>query len=265
MKTVVGLMNNRDEAENVVQDLVNSGFRRDTISIMASDEEPTGLQGEEDRGEVEARTKGAVKGVEVGAAVGGIAGLVVGLTGLAAIPGIGPVIAAGPIVALLSGAGMGAVAGGAIGALTKMGVTEEDARYYAEGVRRGGFLVTVAADDDSAEKAADIMRLHGAIDLDKQAESWREEGWFEKTEPAFDDDEFQRHFSSTYGPEGERFETYRSAYHYAEAKSSDPQLRGKEWPEVEEDIHRDWERSHPEPWTKVKEAIHYGWDRTRRH
>jgi hypothetical protein len=373
MKTVVGLMNNREEAQLVVQDLVNSGFQRDAISIMAGDQEGLGYkeglgyQGEEykSEGEGEARTEGAMKGAGTGAAVGGAAGLLVGLTGLA-IPGIGPIIAAGPIAALFAGAGVGAVAGGAIGALTKMGVPEEDAHYYAEGVKRGGFLVTVSADDQNADLAAVVMRRHGAIDIDQQAQTWRQEGWtrFDETAPyaessqqvsnevpaaasrqfyereamteanasaefeersnvqekqeleqkevpyaassqefyqrdaglgesgssqleretipraagsderlegqletgsVTDDEELDRYFSNTYGSRREGFEAYRSAFHYAEVKSCEPQLCDKEWPEVEEVIHQDWERTHPGTWYEVKEAIHLGWDKRRHH
>ncbi|HEY3461430.1 MAG TPA: hypothetical protein VGL52_11450 [Casimicrobiaceae bacterium] len=119
---------------------------------------------------------GAAAGAVTGGVVGGAAGLAASLMGLA-IPGIGPIIAAGPIVSLLTGAGVGAVAGGLIGGLTDMGVSESDAQYYAEAVRRGGALVTVRADDARAERAADIMRAHGAIDIERRAERWREQGW----------------------------------------------------------------------------------------
>ena len=82
-----------------------------------------------------------------------------------------------------------------------------------------------------------------------------------------DDEEFQRHFRATYGERGERFEEpYRSAYHFAEAESSShPQFVDKDWYEVEEEIHRDWEMSHPGTWIRVENAIHFGWDRTRQH
>jgi hypothetical protein len=119
---------------------------------------------------------GAAAGAVTGGVVGGAAGLAASLMGLA-IPGIGPIIAAGPIVSLLTGAGVGAVAGGLIGGLTDMGVSEGDAEYYAEAVRRGGALVTVRADDARAERAADIMRAHGAADIERRAEQWRERGW----------------------------------------------------------------------------------------
>ena len=119
---------------------------------------------------------GAATGAVTGGVVGGAAGLAASLMGLA-IPGIGPIIAAGPIVATLSGAGVGAVAGGLIGGLTDMGVSKTDAEYYAESVRRGGALVTVRADDTRAERAAEIMREHGAVDIERRAEQWRQRGW----------------------------------------------------------------------------------------
>jgi hypothetical protein len=119
---------------------------------------------------------GAATGAVTGGVVGGAAGLAASLMGLA-IPGIGPIIAAGPIVATLSGAGVGAVAGGLIGGLTDMGVSKTDAEYYAESVRRGGALVTVRADDTRAERAAEIMREHGAIDIERRADQWRQRGW----------------------------------------------------------------------------------------
>ena len=118
----------------------------------------------------------AAAGAVTGGVVGGAAGLAASLAGLA-IPGIGPIIAAGPIVSLLTGAGVGAVAGGLIGGLTDLGVSPGDAEYYAEAVRRGGALVTVRADDARAERAAEIMRAHGAVDIERRAEQWRERGW----------------------------------------------------------------------------------------
>jgi hypothetical protein len=127
----------------------------------------------------------AAAGAVTGGVVGGAAGLAASLMGLA-IPGIGPIIAAGPIVSLLTGAGVGAVAGGLIGGLTDMGVSHGDAQYYAEAVRRGGALVTVRADDARAERAAEIMRNHGAVDIERRAEQWRQRGWSgfdEKAQP----------------------------------------------------------------------------------
>ena len=106
-------------------------------------------------------------------------GLAVCLLGwaLLAIPGIGPIVAAGPLVAALTGAGIGAVAGGLIGALTDVGVPEEEAGYYAEGVRRGGTLVTINAEDSMADQAIDILEDHNAVDVEQRASAWKQSGW----------------------------------------------------------------------------------------
>jgi len=358
-KTVVGLMDNSHDAQEAIQELESSGFGRENIRIMAEEAPSEGLKGKE---KIE-----RISGTE---------------------------------------AGVGPVAGGATGELKRMGIPDGDARNYAEGVRRGGILVTVRCDDDDAGKAAEIMSRNGAIDVENRALSWgteetsrlgglgttasperegvipvveeevqigkrqvatggvrvyshvterpveeqvtlREErakverrpvdrpateaegaafkersfeiretaeepvvskqarvkeevlvgkeaverteqvhdtvrrteveveksGEFGKTSGEFtglrsgagEDNEFLTHFSSNYATKGERFDAYRSAYHYAENRSTDPKLEGREWPEVEEDIHQDWEKSHPGTWTQFKDAIHYGWKKTRKH
>ena len=146
-QTVVGLMDTPREAESVVRDLTSScGCDRSDIGLMARgpQDEAGSARGAEGASEVGA---GALKGAGTGAAVGGVLGLVAGAASLA-IPGVGPIIAAGPIAAGLAGAGIGAVAGGLIGALTKIGVPEDEAHYYAEGVKRGGTLITLHARDE---------------------------------------------------------------------------------------------------------------------
>jgi stress response protein YsnF len=175
-KTVIGLFNNLEEAQNVVKDLVARGIERDDIGFMANEKQVTPGRTEMARegGDV---ASGALAGAGTGAAIGGVAGLALALAPLA-IPGIGPIVAAGPIAAALTGAGLGAVTGGLIGGLTRLGVPDEDAHYYAEGVRRGGILVTVAADDErEAQMAADILRRHGAVDIDQRASEWKRQGW----------------------------------------------------------------------------------------
>jgi stress response protein YsnF len=191
-QTVVGLMDTIDEAQDVVQDLVESGFDRNDISIMSRKDEEAEVVTEE-RDTTSGIGSGTAKGAGAGAAIGGIAGLVVGLTGLA-IPGVGPIIAAGPLAAALAGAGIGAVAGGIVGALTDIGVPEEDAHYYAEGVRRGGVLVTVATEDATADRAAEIMRSHGAVDIEERAQQWRGTGWekFDETSTPYTSDQITR-------------------------------------------------------------------------
>src|SRR5438045_800701 len=140
-KTVVGVFDNMDDAQSVVRELENAGFSREDISVVAHQENsgqaatPTGetpaATGEMPvaSGETPATsdtTAHVATDAGVGAALGGIGGLLLSFAGLA-IPGVGPVLAVGPIVAALSGAGIGAVAGGIIGALTEAGIPEEEA------------------------------------------------------------------------------------------------------------------------------------------
>ena len=175
VKTIVGSFDSFNEAHQVANDLRAAGFLDSDISIVAnnaSGEYREDARVRTDDNEASATAKGAV----TGAVVGGGAGLAASLAGLA-IPGIGPIIAAGPIVATLAGAGTGAVAGGLIGGLVDLGVPENDAQYYAEAVRRGGALVTVRADEGRADEVADILRAHGAIDIEDRVERWRESGW----------------------------------------------------------------------------------------
>jgi hypothetical protein len=185
-RTVIALYEDFASANAAVRDLVDHGFPRDDISIMASD--AAGEYGKYlNRGNAAEGETGAASGAGigagVGAVVGGLGGLLVGL-GALAIPGIGPVLAAGPLAAALTGlagAGAGAVAGGVtgglIGALVDMGVPEETAGYYAEGIRRGGTLVTVRTEDNMAESARDIMNHHNPIDINERATQWRQAGW----------------------------------------------------------------------------------------
>ena len=180
-KTVVGLFDDFQDAQTVVRDLTNAGFARESISIAAN-KTASGYTGDgsDFNSGASASANAAGKDATVGAWVGGGVGLLVGL-GLLIIPGVGPILAAGPIIAALgttaAGAGIGAAAGGLIGGLTHIGVPQEHAEYYAEGVRRGGTLVTVDAPDDKAQQAVDIMNGNGAVDIDTRAASYRSSGY----------------------------------------------------------------------------------------
>src|SRR5205807_1787185 len=204
-KTVVGVFDNMDDAQNVVRELENAGFLRQDISVVAhknaSGEVQTGT------GETSAptgapdRTAHVVSDAGVGAALGGVGGLLLSFAGLA-IPGVGPVLAVGPIVAALSGAGIGAAAGGMIGALTDSGIPEEEAHHYAEGVRRGDILITVRTDETRADRAASIMDDNGAVDIDHRVSNWRDRGWerHDTSSQPLSEDELRRerdYYSST--------------------------------------------------------------------
>ena len=183
-KTIVALYDDFDTAESVTRALVESGFPREDISLMANDPSAergsglggsNGVSGSGEKAE-SASTGGTMAGAAIGGAVGGVGGLLVGL-GALAIPGIGPVVAAGPLAATLLGAGAGALAGGLIGALTSIGVPEEEANLYAEGVSRGGALLALRVEQTEAQRAIDIMERYDPVDVDTRATAWRQSGW----------------------------------------------------------------------------------------
>jgi len=179
-ETVVGLFDSPEQAQSAVNDIAQLGIPRDRISIVAKsgDRVTKGTAATTEGGHTEAG-KGAGIGAATGAVVGGVAGAAGWLAalGLAAIPGIGPLLAAGPIMAALAGAGIGAAAGGITGALIGMGIPEEDAEVYEEGVHRGGTLVTVETDASMADRVGDIMTRDGAVDIDRRAAEWQASGW----------------------------------------------------------------------------------------
>ncbi|MET0970804.1 MAG: hypothetical protein ABWY18_16520, partial [Tardiphaga sp.] len=124
---------------------------------------------------VDDRAEAAGTGAGIGAGLGGAAGLLAGL-GLLAIPGLGPVVAAGWLAATAVGAAAGAATGGVVGALTEAGVSKDDAPLYAEGVRRGGTLVSAKVPD------ADRTRLEAVLDrssvnLQDRSAAWQKNGW----------------------------------------------------------------------------------------
>lgn len=176
-QVVTGLFDNYIDAETAVRHLEAAGIPRSDISLVASDA----------KGEHAARAGSggdaahdAGKGAEIGAVVGGAGGLLAGL-GMLAIPGVGPVVAAGwlgsMLVGALGGAAVGGVAGGLVGALTDAGVPEEQAHVYAEGVRRGGTVVSARVDESLASEARSILNRSRDVDINDRASSYRTEGW----------------------------------------------------------------------------------------
>lgn len=182
-KTVLALYDDFETARNAVEALVDAGFDRKSISLVANNADErysTSVNRDADNGDV---SSGA--GAGFGAVVGGLVGL-----GVALIPGIGPVLAAGPLAAVLFG-GIGAVAGAATGSvvagLVDLGMDEEEAGYYAEGIRRGGALVSVdVTSDEHTQRAEDILNRYNPVDVNERGESYRESGWTgydEKAQP----------------------------------------------------------------------------------
>ncbi len=174
MKTVVGLFDDFAQAKSAAVEVERMGISHNDVSVLANNE--TEVHGAntiatEGHGMGHAVTKDA----GVGAEIGGVLGLIAGL-GLFAIPGLGWVAGAGWLAGMLAGAGTGAVIGGLVGVLAGVGVPHEHASYYNEGVRRGGTIVAVKADDMNAAQIAQTLSTHGAVNIEERGSTYRNEG-----------------------------------------------------------------------------------------
>jgi len=159
LKTVIGVFSNERVAKEAVDDLRRAGFDKE-ISILAKDRGRGGGGGEGNEGTLTmgmGGDTGIAEGVTTGGVLGGLMGLAAG-AGALVVPGLGPLVAAGPIAGLLSGAATGGIAGG----LLDWGIPEAEGRRYEEDVKQGKILVSVRCSADRAEQAANILKNHGA-------------------------------------------------------------------------------------------------------
>jgi hypothetical protein len=150
-RTVIGLFTNRQHAEAAIRDLKRAGFTDERIGVAMQD---AGEQQEL----MDTTSSNAAEGAAKGAVSGGVVGGLIGLLGSLLVPGVGPVIVGGVLASTLAGAGIGAATGGLIGALIGLGVPEEDARHFDQGLRSGGTLVTVAAGSQTGDALAILQR-----------------------------------------------------------------------------------------------------------
>jgi hypothetical protein len=192
-KTITRLFDSYPDAANAVSDLERLGVPRDDLSIMANKRDHgdhdgmSGIADVNDDGDVS-------RGASTGAVLGGVGGLLAGL-GLLAIPGLGPIVAAGWLASTAVGAGLGAAGGaatgGIVGALKEAGHTDEEANVYSEGVRRGGTLVSARIDDSLAAEAEAALHRNKSVDAAERGSAYRQAGWnaFDDKAPAYTDDE----------------------------------------------------------------------------
>jgi hypothetical protein len=298
-KTIIALYDDFSRANDVVKDLSDEGIARENMSLMTSD--PTGEYAEylelTEQVEGNVATEGAGIGAGIGAVMGGLGGLLIGW-GALVIPGLGPVIAAGPLAEALSGlagAGVGAIAGGVagglLGALVDMGVPEETAQVYAEGIRRGGTLVTIQTADEMARVVVDIMNRHNPVNIKERVTEWRQSGWTAfnpqaemqssaetrrvagapdeavvETRAEESDDfaslepEFERHYKSNYPDSAYTYAQFAPAYRYGYNLANNEIYREyDQWPDVEPDARRYWEERNPGTWEEFKDAVRHAW------
>jgi hypothetical protein len=214
MAVISRLFDNYSDAARAVSELERAGIPADDVSIVANNSEgwyrDDGSTVRRDAGSavrrdgdgdriidrdhdgVDDRTEGATAGAGIGATVGGVAGLLAGL-GLLAIPGIGPVVAAGWLASTAALAVAGGATGGIIGALTQAGVSDDEAHAYAEGVRRGGTLVSARVPDGDRSRFESILN-RSAVNMQERTAFYQKTGWnrFDPNAPAYTADEIRR-------------------------------------------------------------------------
>ena len=165
---VFGIYKTRTSAEHSVDRLLAAGFSNDDISVLLPDSNSSKEFAHEKNTKA---PEGTTTGVTTGGVIGGTLGLLAGI-GALAIPGVGPFIAAGPIMAALAGLGVGGAVGGIIGALVGMGIPEYEAKRYEGHIKAGGILLSVHCDDrDWTLKAKQILQRTGAQDVASTAEA----------------------------------------------------------------------------------------------
>ena len=160
--SVFGIVKSHSQAEQIVERLQSAGFPSSEISVLLPDN-----QGKHDIGHVKATKapEGATTGATAGGVTGGVLGLLAGI-GALAIPGVGPLIAAGPIMAALSGAAIGGTAGGVVGGLIGLGIPEIEAKRYEEKLKAGNYLIAVHTHDgDQEDRAKEIFKNADAEDI----------------------------------------------------------------------------------------------------
>jgi len=167
-KVVIGLVESQSRAESAVSELKNAGFSTNDVSVLFPDQAGTRDFAHEKNTKA---PEGAVTGVGAGGLLGGTLGLLAGI-GTLAIPGLGPFIAAGPIMAALSGAAAGATVGGIAGALIGLGIPELEAKRYAGKIQNGNILISVHIENsEETGRAKQVLQSAGAHDVTTAGEA----------------------------------------------------------------------------------------------
>jgi hypothetical protein len=298
-RTVVALYDDFETARRAVEALVDAGFTRSDLSLVASD--AAGDYGRYfNEGEYVYNDEDVSAGE--GAGFGAVVGALVGL-GVALIPGVGPVLAAGPLAAALMagiGAATGAVTGGVVAGLVDFGVPEEHAQTYAEGIRRGGTLVTAhVTQDEWADRAQDVLNRYNPIDIDERSGEWRASGWtgYDETAQPYSAEQirdlnrganspsatataaapatstttttyadytsyeprFRMHYDRNFADSGYDYNQFDPAYRYGYTLATDARYRDYDWDRLEPEAQVYWEKNYPGTWDRVKAGIRDAW------
>jgi hypothetical protein len=274
-KAVFGIAKTEEQAIRIADRLRSAGFSENDISVLFPDKQGTRDFAHEQHTKA---PEGATSGVVAGGIIGGALGWLVGIGSLA-IPGLGPFIAAGPILAALSGVAAGGTAGGIVGALIGMGIPEYEAKRYEGKIREGNILISVHTENsDDVSRAKDIFKNAGAEDIAYTSEEGvnggsrntsYENSPRRSTEP-YDvepyvsyEPVFREDFASRYGQTGRPYMDYEPAYRYGYTLATDPRYRNREWDVIEPEARYGWTEHGRGSWEEFKDAVRRGWDRVR--
>lgn len=274
-KTVICLANTQAQAEAIVQRLNESGIPTQDVSVLFPDK-----SGSRDFAH-EHNTKapeGTAIGVSAGGVTGGVLGLLAGI-GALAIPGMGPFIAAGPIMAALSGAAVGAAIGGIAGALIGMGIPEFEAKQYEAKIKQGNILISVhARDGGMVDRIKDIMKQAGAEDITSTGEvgvddderrsgvgGLSRKGFDDANDPTGEVDYWRNNYKDRpYAANATSFDDYGPAYGYG--VNSYAKYPDRSFDDVETDLSRDWDGARGASnlrWDQARNATRDAWERMR--
>jgi hypothetical protein len=273
-KAVFGIAKSEPQAIRIANDLRSAGFSDNDISVLFPDKAGTRDFAHEQHTKA---PEGAVSGVAAGGIIGGALGWLVGIGSLA-IPGVGPFIAAGPILAALSGVAAGGTVGGVVGGLIGMGIPEYEAKRYEGKLREGNILISVHAENsDEVSRAKQIFKNAGAEDVaysgeesvnGKSRTDAYESSASTSPMPAPEvgpysayDAVFREDFTRMYGRTGRQYVDYEPAYRYGYTLATDPRYRDRDWDVVEPDARRDW--SGRGTWEEFKDVIRRARDKVR--
>lgn len=300
MKTVIALYDVFTDAQAAVRDLMQAGVDQDDISLIGPERQPTDV-----RNAGAAATPEGQDERELAAARADVATWDDDVAGLAplAVPGIGPVMAIGPLAAGYSGSAS-AVGGDFSGVLLGWGLPDEDADTYAEGLRRGGTLVLATVADGEVEIAGRIMNKYDPTDLKSRSTDWRQTGWtgfdaeaqpytggtltdevahatrgaysrsyaYPDAMTSTDTDagttaheaSYRQHYDANYAGAAYDYRDYQSAYRFGSTLGGNNRLVDLgRWEDIEPAARAQWEDTHNEPWDDFKEAIRHGWNEMR--
>jgi hypothetical protein len=275
LTTSVGLFDSFSQAMRAVAVLQGCGLSRDEISVVIRKNEMK----ETDRNAVNTYNAADKRRIILSELITFIAdadSLFIG--------GIGQVVMTGPLACILTDTTGEVQSGDLADALMVLEVPDEEAKRYAEGVRRGGTLLAVTAANSLADRAEDVLLLHGAVDLRQRTIRWRQQGWsnfsstsepYSTTDPERErrwyaseckpgrnwtpyDKDFRSHYYLTYSDGDLSYDDYVSAYCYGYQLAGDARYGTKDWDEVETQIQRSWEKEDDRAWETVVDAVSYG-------